>query len=737
MERRLAPPAEGERLARSGPPLELVDRTRLRDGFPWDQYLSLPVSSRLGICCSGGGIRSASYNLGALQVLRSHGVLAKTKYLSAVSGGSYIAIAHAITVDRTLAQGPSDLLPGDPDAPPLEDREAFFFDGLAPWAPDSPEEQHLRDNTSYLAPGAVGKIWLAANLIYGMIRHLLPFVAGLYIAAALTGFVLARWIGPSIQGQNGVPGHAPVELAPFAVAAGVCVGLAVVGLWVRQWFQSRERPSAYALATLQGTVFLALEAAVIVALFFVGLPALLLWLHSRPLSIPSPNHLAAAYGLTTTGLLGVTAAAASLLRRRASKLVMPIVANLLGPLVIAIPFVGIAYWTALRGFHPWSTSAGILYGAVVVLIFYRVFVDEVTPNTHLFYRERLAKAFVTFRRKTGENSYGAGEPSWSDPILLSRLLAAHSVPDAELPELVICAAVNLSQDVPPGRGAAPFTFESDFSGSPLTGYVLTENLEKQTGPGRLTLPAMMAISGAALAPSMGKMTRPTLRMVMALLNVRLGVWLPNPRRHDAWSASRVGDFRDGVSAEIPPAGEPASRGKRPGLFYVLREALGLNTLGLPFVYVTDGGHWDNLGLVELLRRGCCTILCFDAAGDDVEHFHTLSEAIALARSDLGVEIEIDVAPLKPGEDGLSETDHVQGTITYPDGTQGVLLFAKAAISRTAPLDARTYREVDKRFPTDPTSDQLFNDARFEAYRALGRHAAERIVALLEGEPAQG
>jgi hypothetical protein len=148
------------------------------------------------------------------------------------------------------------------------------------------------------------------------------------------------------------------------------------------------------------------------------------------------------------------------------------------------------------------------------------------------------------------------------------------------------------------------------------------------------------------------------------------------------------------------------------------------------VYVTDGGHWDNLGLVELLRRGCTQILCFDAAGDDLTHFHTLSEAIALARSDLGVEINIDVSDLT-ATDGFSASDHVKGTFIYPDGTPGDLIFAKAAITHLTPLDVQTYREVDRKFPTDPTSDQLFNDARFEAYRGLGRHAALGGAEMLE------
>jgi hypothetical protein len=172
--------------------------------------------------------------------------------------------------------------------------------------------------------------------------------------------------------------------------------------------------------------------------------------------------------------------------------------------------------------------------------------------------------------------------------------------------------------------------------------------------------------------------------------------------------------------------------RAPGTLYLFRELLGLNDLRKPYVCVTDGGHWDNLGLVELLRRGCGQILCFDAAGGDLGQFWTLSEAIGLARTELGVEITIALEDLKPlpGRNGESKSDHACGRIVYPDGTEGVLVFARAAMPKDAPQDAKAYRERNPRFPNDPTSDQLFNDLKFESYRSLGAHAARGAVSTL-------
>lgn len=258
------------------------------------------------------------------------------------------------------------------------------------------------------------------------------------------------------------------------------------------------------------------------------------------------------------------------------------------------------------------------------------------------------------------------------------------------------------------------------------------------------MPAMMAIAGAALAPTMGKMTRPALRMLMALFNVRLGVWLPNPaKRFDSISTGELLSLAE-TAANGGAVGTTASspkttvrrdgRLRRPGILYILREALGLNSLGQRYVYVTDGGHFENLGLVELLRRGCAQIVCLDAAGGQPTDFGTISEAIALAQSDLGVEIGIDLAPLKPKSDGDNdecESDHVCGSIRFPNGETGVLVFARAAMPKDAPQDTKGYKQYDSRFPHHSTADQFFNERIFEAYRGLGAHAGRGCVESLK------
>jgi hypothetical protein len=362
---------------------------------------------------------------------------------------------------------------------------------------------------------------------------------------------------------------------------------------------------------------------------------------------------------------------------------------------------------------------------------------------------------------------------WKDPVSLAHLDMTG------MPNLVICAAVNVSDDVvPPGRFAGSFTFEKERSGGPLTGYVRTTDLEGAAGDGVLTLPGMMAVSGAAFSPIMGRSTRPGFRLLMALFDVRLGLWLPNPR----W----IRDVKTARDEPLPwpPPGAPAGErfvadvgtkapeteapeikppeinppeSKRPktkapverlraGWTYSLREAFGLNSLRLPYVYVTDGGHWENLGLVELLRRGCTLIVCFDASEDGRTPLRALGQAMALARDELSVDFAVSsdtsdtadtTGDLVAGSAASASSPQAAKAISakvafrYPNGRDGVLVVAKNVLPVDAPRDVLAYAAVDRAFPSDTTLNQFFDDEHFDAYRELGYFAGLQAGDLLK------
>lgn len=690
-----------------------VEAVREADEVGWKGYVKQPEAGRLGVACSGGGIRSAAYNLGALQELRRAGLLKAPEeggaaYLAAVSGGSYMAVAHTVTAGLT-------------------DDHSLFTEELPPWAPGSPEEAHLRANSTYLAPGLTGKTWFATHVLYGLVCNLVPLAIALWIVATVIGWFYAAGLQPGIAEGTLTVDAARVAWVLVPVGAGV---LALVGrrvldrvhvppgalmAWLKAWC-----PRLILIGLAAGIVVFALPGLLVAAV--AGAARLRNWLAGTEISM---GTLIAAGEVTGT-LAVVTAVYRA--TRGLGQTLLPLVARLIAPLLIVAPFLYWAKQAAATGYQGWSSLASpwLLLGAGALAVV-GVAGHNVRWSLHPLYKEQLSTAYVVCRERTPDG-LTATEPPYEQPVLFSKLRMPAADNPGRMPELIVCAAVNVSDAVlPPGRGADTFTFTAKDSGSPLTGYAPTSFYEGGAGVSVITLPAMMAISGAAVSPSMGKMTLPSVRLLLALLNVRLGVWVPNPlpvfrARHEHRRA------RPGI------AGRLVRGWKEPGLLYLIYEALGLNSLDREFLYITDGGHWENLGLVELLRRGCTEIVCFDASGDKLDTFSTIAAAMALARTELRVSIDLHPEALQDlqvdPETGTSARDHVAVPFRYPDGTPGTLVFAKAAMAADAPWDLHAYRTRDPRFPCHSTGDQFFDDVQFESYRAVGAHAGHGAAATL-------
>jgi hypothetical protein len=204
---------------------------------------------------------------------------------------------------------------------------------------------------------------------------------------------------------------------------------------------------------------------------------------------------------------------------------------------------------------------------------------------------------------------------------------------------------------------------------------------------------------------------------MAIGNARLGIWYPNP--------AMLGRDPDWYQTHHP----------RP--FYLAKEAFGLHKATDRWIYVTDGGHYENLGLVELIRRGENEIYCFDASGDTVDTFGTMAEAMRLAREELNVEIHFDPHPLEADDKtGRSPFGATAAWLTRHgvDNTPepyGWIVFAKLEVAEHAPFDIIDLARTLPKFPSHPTADQLYTDQKFEAYRALGHYLGECAAALAQ------
>lgn len=223
--------------------------------------------------------------------------------------------------------------------------------------------------------------------------------------------------------------------------------------------------------------------------------------------------------------------------------------------------------------------------------------------------------------------------------------------------------------------------------------------------GSLTLGSAISISGAAVNPNMGYHSSPAVTFLLTLFDARLGWWLPNPSH-----------------PERPRADSSPFFGR-----WLLAEMLGRTHAGGKFVNLSDGGHFENLGLYELVRRRCRFILCVDAAADGDRAFADLGNAVHKCRVDFGANIDIDVAALAPQADGLAERSCAVGRIAYADGSTGTLLYLKPTLTGEEPADILHYARSHDCFPHEPTSDQFFDEAQFESYRRLGEDIAQRAL----------
>jgi hypothetical protein len=218
----------------------------------------------------------------------------------------------------------------------------------------------------------------------------------------------------------------------------------------------------------------------------------------------------------------------------------------------------------------------------------------------------------------------------------------------------------------------------------------------------ISIGTAMAISGAAANPNAGYHTSPAVAFLLTIFNARLGWWIGNPLL-PSWTRPS------------PPV----------GLFYLLSELFGFSGVKRAFVNLSDGGHFDNMGLYELVRRRCRFIIVCDAEQDDRYSFNGIAGAIRKCRVDFGVVIELPTSGIVPKKGSRSSVHVAIGSINYPGQGYGTLVYLKASLTGDEPSDVLEYCKRHHEFPHQTTADQFFDESQFESYRALGQHIADQ------------
>ena len=355
---------------------------------------------------------------------------------------------------------------------------------------------------------------------------------------------------------------------------------------------------------------------------------------------------------------------------------------------------------------PITTLLWLAAGSAIAATLLAMRVDVNIFSIYHFYRQRLTRCYLgATRNETRSPHPFTGFDPQDDLPLADFCRVENGKTVCQRPYPILNTALNLvhgKQLAWQERRAAAFAFSPLYCGYD---FVLPDETAARISCYRPSaaymegamLGSAIAISGAAASPNMGFHSSPALTFLMTVFNVRLGHWSGNPAHAQAWRQ------------QSPLAGSKC----------LLKELLGLTDEESPYVYLSDGGHFENLGIYELVRRRCDHIVAIDAGADLRNSFDDLGNAIRKCYADFGVVIDIRVDELKRKVDGEVGGYFAVGKIHYPQGEPGNLIYIKPGLTGQEPADLLNYARTCAAFPHHPTADQWFDESQFESYRKLG------------------
>jgi hypothetical protein len=722
----------------------LLEQRRIR--FDPRDY---PAQERPGyaLALTGDGIRSASFGIGVMQALNNEHlragnqptVFSKLNYLSSVSGGGYsgCALTWYQRLYRFFPFGKVDTYTG-PDSEEEENRTLSY----------------IRLHGKYLTPHGLGLPGLLASVMMSVLHstlvYTLLFSLLFYLPLLLLGYEgLREVLRPSaahgvIQdialllqqrlGTEAMPFTRTEFSALFLILTWVCAGLfgAILLLYaassfIPYWF-SLAHGYRVAVQRWQGRLLLG----GIAFLLLAGLPIVTHLLFGSTVSMADDGGSVSA--MTGSGAVAVGLALHRLLRsdmRTSDGRLSVIVDKVLGAITVPvfISFVlAVAFYFAERLLE-WETAAVASFAVGVLLLCCMVNIDQISP--HKMYRDRLMETFL----KTPGSAPASPLKQRSDAANRTRLSALATAPHWSPYPLINCNVI-LTNAVAPhyrARLGDSFLLSPLFCGSNVTGYIPTTGFERDL----MTVPTAMAISGAAANPHAGnfgegRSTENSVSFLMSFFGLRLGFWCFNP-----------GSGLFGLSRLVRANYLLPGLGSLLGLHHSERNM---------FIELSDGGHFDNTGVYELIRRRVPVIFIADGGADPDETFDSLGNMIERCRVDFGTSIvfpdaDYDLSGLIPGSMAASSLESARlydekyalamrgyavGDIVYPPvpgqgGFVGKVVYIKTCLTRGLPGDLYAYKSANPSYPNQPTLDQFFDERQFEAYRELGYQLTRQLL----------
>lgn len=592
----------------------------------------------------------------------------------------------------------------------------------------------------------VSRIW---------VRAAAPFEVLLVTAAGALGglfcWITASHLFPNLQAMPATEAYiciaAPLLLANFLLAATIFIGLSsyFTNDADREWW---ARFGSWVLILIAGRSLLS-------GLVIFGPPFLV---RSAPGWISSLGGLS---GLVTL-LLGMSARTPASRKPgqkeskgdRVSSAALTFAAPLFALFIIVVLSLGtsLLLWYLPAHWHPdrplvldedhlldvihhtplWLVLLTAL-GLLAVSVFMGLCVNINRFSLHAAYRDRLIRAYLGASRPKSErkpNPFTGFDEK--DNLQMKELKGNRPFPVLNLTLNLVGGKDLAWQD----RKAEPFTVTPLHAGNWCLGYRSADEYALNKSLGRsITLGTAAAISGAAASPNMGYHSSPVVTFLLALFNVRLGWWLGNPGPHGEATYNTPG-----------PRFAPGP---------LIAEAFGLTDDASRYVYLSDGGHFENLGLYEMALRRCRYIVVSDAGADPDFSFEDLGNAIAKIRIDLGVPIRFEKILMRPrpadesfgsfptpqlpyfavGRIGYSCVDYLETPGDLGPEADGLLIYIKASLNGTEPVDVFHYAKAHPTFPHESTANQLYSESQFESYRELGSNALRSLYELA-GLPAE-
>jgi hypothetical protein len=369
----------------------------------------------------------------------------------------------------------------------------------------------------------------------------------------------------------------------------------------------------------------------------------------------------------------------------------------------------------------WATG-----GVMLLFVTLTLFINPAEYGLHAFYRDRLSRAFsgaCNLEAGQGAEDNRATDARVGDDPPLCTLVPRPL-------HLVCCAANDLSGDMVEtlARGARSAV---------LSRHGLSVGDYSRPAV-NVTLGAAITASAAAFNSNMGMVSMrvgPAVSFLMTALNLRLGLWVRHPaassevdRRWPGLLIYREMFGLTSASGRIGRVERPVAANTKPGPELIVPSLM-------RDLHLSDGAHFENLSLYELVRRHCRYILVSDCGADPTVAFDDLGNAVRRVREDFGVDISIDVTPLRPNATGVSERHVAIGTIHYSSLDRGIVIYIKPTLTGDEPPDVLQYKTRNAAFPHESTGDQFYDEAQYESYRRLGRHVAEQVFSFVPPDPA--